>query len=125
MPFSERCGPSNCGHIVGLRLLMEVAVDVVRDFVAVRLKREMSGGEHIRFKILQVLLVGLGTRWREDEILLSPNDQCRRLVFAEELLKLGIKGDVRPIVVKHVELNSVVVRPIKSALIQYPGCWIE
>src|ERR1700760_2398896 len=66
---SQNVVASNGGHIAGLRLLVKVAVDVVRDFVAVRLEREMSGGEHIRFKILQILLVGLGTRWREDEIL--------------------------------------------------------
>ena len=104
---------------------MEEPVDVMRNFVAMRLEREMARREHIHFEVLQVLLVGLSAWWWEDEILLSPDNQCPRLVFAEELLKLGIKGNIRPIVIKHVELDSVVVRPIEPVLIQHPRCGIE
>jgi len=52
-------------------LLMEEPVDVIRNFVAVRLEREMARREHIHFEVLQVLLVGLSAWWWEDEILLS------------------------------------------------------
>ena len=50
---------------------MEEPVDVIRNFVAVRLEREMARREHIHFEVLQVLLVGLSAWWWEDEILLS------------------------------------------------------
>jgi len=72
----------------------EKVFDAARDFFSVRFEREMPGIEQMRFEIFQIVAVrGCAFGWK-NEIVLAPDDQCRRLVLPEESLKVGIERHV-------------------------------
>ena len=53
----------------------------------------------------------------EDLVVLAPDDQRRRLAFAEERLECGIERHVGAVVVEQVELDVVVARPVEQRLV--------
>src|SRR5208337_3546699 len=72
-----------CSRRAQLDILTEEVPHQVGDLVAVLLEREVSGVEQVKLQGLQVSLVWLGAGWRKYLIVLSPDDQGRRLVVAE------------------------------------------
>ena len=79
-----------------------------------RFKSKVPGIEEMDFRIWEVALVGRGAGCHEDCIILAPDDQGRRFVFAEVGLPLGIQWDVRAIVIEQVELNLRVIRSVED-----------
>ena len=56
------------------------------DLIAVFFQGEVSGVEQMKLQILQIFLVCLGAGSGEDLIVLSPDDEPRRLVLTEVVL---------------------------------------
>jgi limonene-1,2-epoxide hydrolase len=60
----------------------DFAVEEVPDqreyFVCLVLEHEMAGIEQVEFEILKIALVGMRAFGRKDEIVLTPDNQCRR-----------------------------------------------
>ena len=81
----------------------------------------MPGIEQVKLDILQVPLVRFGPGRREDLIVPAPDDKCRRLVFPEILLPLGIQGGVAPVAQEHVELDLVVPLSVEQVLVVGPA----
>ncbi len=59
---------------------------------------EVTGIEEVRIDIFQVAVIGGGAFGRKDEIIFAPDDEGRRLIFAEEGLEIGIERDVGAVV---------------------------
>ena len=57
----------------------------------------------------------------EEWIVLSPDDQCSRLLLTEVLVPFGIERYVRRIVVEQVELDSVIGGAVEKVLIEGVG----
>src|SRR5215470_17039496 len=88
-----------------------------------RLEREMTRVQEMHLGVRQVATVRDGTfRW-EDEVVLAPHDQRRRLILPEEGLELRVHGHIRPVVVEQVHLDLSIPRAIKTDLVQeVKGC---
>ena len=81
-----------------------------------RFQREVPGVYQVVLEIPQVPLVWLRTgRW-EDFIVLAPDDQGRRLIFAQVILPRWMQRRVRAIAVKRLQLNFLVALAVKQPL---------
>src|SRR5215471_458314 len=103
-----------------LDLLIEKVLDVTGDRVAIFFQREVAGVEQVKLDVLQVAFVRLGSFSREDRIVLTPHDQCRRLVLTEVCLPLGVPGRVRTVAVEKLQLDLLVSGAIHPILIGRP-----
>src|SRR5713101_3383121 len=61
--------------------------DSACDLIAVRLEREVPRVEQVRFEVAQIAPIRGGSFRRENEIVLAPDDQRRRLALSEEGLE--------------------------------------
>ena len=104
-----------------LDVLAEEVPHQLGDLVAVLLEGEVPGVEQVKLQVLQVALVGLGAGGREDLVVLSPDDQRRRLVLAEVCLPLRIERRIAAVAVEQGELDLVVARPVEQRLVDVPG----
>src|ERR1700678_2684803 len=95
--------------------------DLLADLRRVRLQCEMPCVVEHDLGLGIVTFIGFGTWRNEKRIILAPDGQRRRLVFAEELLKLGIEFDVGFIVSDEIELNLCALGAIKQGLIEENG----
>ena len=59
----------------------------------------------MKFKILKIPLIRICPIGRENNVVLAPNDQRRRLVFSKVLLPSRIERNICLIVVKQLELD--------------------
>src|ERR1700719_1627598 len=75
------------------------------DFVAMRLKRKVTGVEETHFRAWSVALDRLRARRQEEGVVVAPNRQKRRFVLAEIGLEFWVHGDVALIVAEEIELN--------------------
>src|SRR3984957_18090006 len=80
----------------------------------------MSRVEEMQLGVRQVAQIGRRAVGRKNLVVLAPDDQRRRLPFAEERLKRRIKRDVGAIVEEEVELDVLVSGAIKQPLIVAP-----
>ena len=81
----------------------------------------MTGIEQVQLRFWDISQVGLRTLDGEERIVLSPHDQCLRLLVSKEFMPAVIEREIRLIVVKQVELDGVVAGAIKEELIQGVG----
>ena len=81
----------------------------------------MPGVEQMEFEILQIAFIWISAFRRKNRIVLSPDNQSRRLIFAEICLPLRIKRRVRAVTVEKLELNVLVARAIHQSLVERPG----
>ena len=79
----------------------------------------------MEFGVRQILQVRMRAIGREDLVVCAPNDQRRRLPFAEERLELWIERNIATIIVEQVELYFLVAGTIKQSLIVAPIVWID
>src|SRR5262245_40291776 len=73
-------------------------------------------------KILQIRLAALA---REEDVVLSPEDDRLGLLLSEELLPLRVELYVRPIIIEKVELDPSRVGPIEIMQIHVPVVWTD
>ena len=83
-------------------------------------KREVSRVLHVHLELWKVLLVSSTPGGWKDEIVLTPQYEGRRLIFAEKLRELK-----SPVVIEHVQLNSVVGCSVEPILIDDSGGRVE
>jgi hypothetical protein len=77
-------------------MLPEELFDQARYLFPMCLERKMTCIEQMRLNIRQIAEVGGGAfRW-EDEIVLAPHNQSRRLKLPEEGLEFGVQWHIRP-----------------------------
>lgn len=95
------------------------------DGVPVGLQGEVPGAEQVVFERLQVSLVWLGSSSGEDLVVLSPNDQQRRLVLAEVLLPFRVQCRVAAVVEEQVELDFVVPLAVEQELVVGRAVWAD
>ncbi len=93
----------------------------VRDLVAVLFKREVSCVEKVKLQVLQVSLVGFSAGCREDGIVLSPDNERRRLVLTEIGLPLRVQRWVAAVAMKKSELDLSISLPVEQWLVNVPG----
>ena len=68
----------------------------------------------------QIALVGMRAVGGKDLVVLAPDDQRRRLIFAEVCLHGRIERQVGPVVVEEIHLDLGVARPIEQRLVVHP-----
>jgi len=66
-------------------------VDQWHHLIALILQREMAGVDQVKLDIGKVALVGIGAVGRDNLVVFAPDDQRRRLVFAE----IGLHGRIK------------------------------
>src|SRR5579864_5255186 len=71
---------------------------------------EMASINDVDFSLRHVAAIGLRFRGVERELILAPDNQQTRLIFAHPGLPLGVGLDVRAIVVEQVALNLSLAR---------------
>src|SRR5215467_1902544 len=86
--------------------------------LAVIFQREMPAIKQVQFRLGNISLESLCPFHREKWIILSPDNQSRRLVFPEIRLPFRVKGHVGRIVVEQGKLNFIVARAIEKELIE-------
>src|SRR3569833_1200763 len=69
------------------------------NFISMVFQREVASVEQVQLRLRQVTKVGLRARCGEDCVVLSPNNQQRRLVLTEILLPLGVMTQIRTVVI--------------------------
>ena len=73
---------------------------------------------HLRLgQILEIRLTALA---REEEVVLSPENDCLGLLLPEERLPLWVELYICPVVIEEVELDLSSVRPIEVMQIHVP-----
>jgi hypothetical protein len=97
-----------------------VARDIGGDVVEVVLHREVASLQPMHLRIREIGQEGLSTRWRKEDVRLSPEDQSLRLVIPQEGLPLRIQSDVLAIVVEQIEVDPNRVRSLHKAEIGFP-----
>src|SRR5271166_3257962 len=108
-----------------IEILQQELFDSAANLFAMGLEREMAGVQHMYFEILQIALIGRSAfRW-EDEIVLAPDDQRRRLILAEKGLKLGIQRNVGSVGMHQIHLDIEIPRAIQAHLIHHPRRGVE
>jgi hypothetical protein len=75
---------------------------------------EMTRIQPVHFRVGKILEIGLTAFAREEDVILSPEDDCLRLLLSQERLPLRIKLYVGAIAVKEIELNAPCIGPIKK-----------
>src|SRR5664279_2527285 len=106
-------------------LAVEEVVDERRHYVELVFQCKMPGIEQVKFGVRQISQVRMRAIEREDLVVCAPNDQRRRLAFAEERLKLRIERNITAIIMEQVELNVLIAGTIKQSLIVAPIVWID
>src|SRR6185437_10422414 len=91
--------------------------NLLRNEVARILKRKMAGIEQVKLRFWDVLQIGLRPFDGKEGIVLSPNDQRLWLFVPKEFMPAVVECEIRLIVVKQVELDSVVARTVEKELI--------
>src|SRR5579883_2621742 len=66
---------------------------------------------------LEVALVRLGSRRREDLVMLAPRHEYRRLIPAEVFLPTRVEGRVAPVAQEQVKLDLVIAATVEQELI--------
>src|SRR5262245_28827613 len=103
----------------------EKFADQAGNLGAMRFEGKVSRIQEVDFSIPQVAAVRRGAFRGEDDIVLTPDNQCGRLLRAEPRLKRRIQRQVSPIVVEQVKLNLVVAWAVESQLVECPCVGIE
>ena len=85
----------------------------------------MARVEQMQLGLGQVAQIGARTVGGEDLVVLAPDDQRRRLLFAEELVEARIEVDVGSVVIEQIELNLHVAGSIQQRLIVQPRARID
>jgi len=80
----------------------------------------MAGIEEMHFGVRKITQVRMCTVFGEDLVVLAPDDQHRRLAFAEKGLKLRIERDIRAVIVEEIELDILVAGTVEQGLIVNP-----
>src|SRR5262245_3853564 len=94
--------------LVPRQMLREERSHERRDGLPFRFQSEVARVEQVVLQRLQVTLVGFGSGWREDLVVLPPRDQHRRLMNPEIVLPLRIQRRVAAVAEKEIELDLVV-----------------
>jgi len=82
-----------------------------RDFVCFGIEREMSGIEHVHFRLRHVFAITFRFAGIEREIVPAPDDEKLRLRLLHPRLPFRISIDVGPIILKEVSLNVAEASP--------------
>ena len=67
-------------------------MDEREDLVSLVLKNEVTSVEKMELEIPQVSLIGMRTSLGEYEIVLAPDDECRRCLSRNQACTLGYRG---------------------------------
>src|SRR5450631_534264 len=89
-------------------LAPEEVPDQRHHFVKSVFKGKVAGVDEVKLDFGQIALVGIRAVGGKDEVVLAPDDQCRRFVLAEISLDRRIERQVGPVVVEHIHLDIVV-----------------
>ena len=84
--------------------------DERRNFISLRIQREVAGVEHVNFGIRDILAVAFRLSEIEREIMLAPEDQKLRLRLLHPRLPFRISVYVRAVVVEEIALNLSLIR---------------
>src|SRR6266436_3241344 len=76
-----------------------------RNFIRFGIKSEVSSVENVNLSVRYVPAIGFRLRNVERRVILTPNHQQPRLLFAHPCLPLGVGVDVRAVVIEEVALN--------------------
>ncbi len=90
--------------------LAHQSVNCRRDLLDVRFEREMSGIQQLDNGIGIITAVRLGAGRQKGRVMLAPDGKQRRLGVAKVLLKNWIRGQIRSVVEKEIELDVFVAR---------------
>jgi len=102
-------------------LLAEKVSNERGDQRTVLFQSEVARVEQVELHVLQVTPVGVSPGGRENRVVLSPDDQSRRLVLAEVFLPLWIEGRIAAIAVEQRQLNLLVSWPVQERLHMSPS----
>src|SRR5215831_3937434 len=100
-------------------LLIVEAPDLAGDLVETVLDRKVPRVEPVHFRMGKILEVRLATLAREEDVVLSPENDRLGLLLSEESLQLRVKLCVRPIVIEIIELDPPRVGSIEIMQIMF------
>ena len=103
------------------QLLAKEVSDQRGDHRSVFFQGEVARIEQMELQVLEVTLVGIRSRSREDRIVLAPDDQRGRLVLAEILLPLGIQRRIAAVAVEQGQLNLLIAGTVQERLHMTPS----
>src|SRR5215469_7012165 len=80
----------------------------------------MAGVETMHFRVWKNIEIGLAAFRGEEDVALAPENERLRLLLLQKGLPLGIKLDIRAIVIEEIELNLFRARPLKKVNVHVP-----
>lgn len=89
--------------------------------IACFVESEVTGVEQMHFGRRHVVLIGGRACRREGRIVLSPDDEDRRLLLTKPRLPFRIRGDVGAVVVEKVGLNVRLAGSREKFIFALPG----
>src|SRR5499433_1939651 len=106
-------------------LLIVEAPDPAGDLVETVLDRKVPRVEPVHLRMGKILEVRLAALAREEDVVLSPENDRLGLLLSEERLPLRVKLYVRPIIIEKIELDPSRVGPIEIMQIHVPVVWAD
>src|ERR1700686_1612460 len=76
-----------------------------RNFICFGVKSKVPCVENVNLSVRYIPAIGFRLRELEREVIFAPNHQQPRLPFAHPCLPLGVRVDVRAVVIEEVALN--------------------
>src|ERR1700743_1025619 len=67
----------------------------------------------------------LTTGWREEDVALTPKNDCLGWVIFEECLPLRVEFDVGPVIVEQIELHLFCVGAFEKVVVNVPVVWTD
>ena len=104
-----------------LDAFLEEVTDQLSDPRSDFFEGEVSGVQQVEFSARVISKKGFGAGGEEDRVVLAPHGQNGRLFFPQIPVPHGIQRRIFPIVVKELQLNAIVARPIKPGLVKRVG----
>src|SRR3954452_3191132 len=98
--------------------LRQEGTNAVRDFLRVRLQREMTGVKELHQGVRIIALERFGAGRNKEWVVLAPDREERRRVLAEIVLEGRIERDVALVVAEQVELHIVRARARKVEIVE-------
>src|SRR5215469_7438132 len=82
--------------------------------------RKVTRVQPMHLRMGKILEIGLTPLAREEDVILSPENDCLGLLLSEERLPLRVEFHVCPVVIEKIELDLSSVRSIKVMQIHVP-----
>src|SRR5215813_2930817 len=105
---------------IRLHFLVIETLDVCGNLLKTVLHCKVTGVEAVHLRLGQVSQISFSSFASEEDVILSPKDECLWLAITQEFLPLRIQRDVRSVIIEKVHLDAASIGPFHEAEVHIP-----